>query len=233
MVKQRTASRGGAKRARTAKRPRAAHASGRDLDTERRILDAAHVVFVRRGTAGARMQEIADEAGVNKALLHYYFRNKDRLSAAVFQRVARGLFGRIAQVLTSNADLEEMVRGIVGIYLDQLSETPYAPAYVLSEVNHNPARAEQFVGILQQAGTSPARLLEALQTRIDARVRAGTLRRIAAPQFFVNLVSLCVFPFAARPLLAALFDLDEKAFAAFIAERKAQLPQFFLGALRP
>jgi hypothetical protein len=104
---------------------------------------------------------------------------------------------------------------------------------VLSEVNHHPERAEQFVGILQQAGTSPARLLDALQTQIDARVRARTLRPISAPQFFVNLVSLCVFPFAARPLLSAVLALDESGFAAFIAERKAQLPQFFLGALRP
>src|SRR5688500_1923646 len=79
----------------------------RDVDTERRILDAAHVVFVRRGTAGARMQEIADEARVNKALLHYYFRSKVRLAEAVFQRVARALFARLAQILMSEAQLDD------------------------------------------------------------------------------------------------------------------------------
>lgn len=205
----------------------------RDLDTERRILDAAHVVFVRRGTAGARMQEIADEAKVNKALLHYYFRGKDRLAEAVFQRVARGLFARLAQLLTSEAELDDMVRGIVALYIDQLSQTPYAPAYVISEVNHHPERAAQFLAMLEAAGAHPMRALDALQAKIDARARAGTMRRIPARQFFVNLVSLCVFPFAARPLLCAVLTMDENGFAEFIRQRKVQLPEFFLEALRP
>jgi TetR/AcrR family transcriptional regulator len=205
----------------------------RDLDTERRILDAAHVVFVRRGTAGARMQEIADEARVNKALLHYYFRSKDRLAEAVFHRVARGLFARLAQILTSERDLDELVRAIVALYIDQLSETPYAPAYIISEVSHHPERASQFVAMLRQAGAHPMQALNVLQAKIDARVRAGAMRPIPARQFFVNLVSLCVFPFAARPLLCAVLDLDAEGFADFIRQRRAQLPEFFLEALRP
>src|SRR6476661_8865146 len=91
-----------------------------DDAAEQRILDAAHKVFIRRGTAGARMQEIADEAGVNKALLHYYFRNKGRLADAVFQRVAVGIFSRLGEAAGSDAELEDKVRHIIGIYLDQL-----------------------------------------------------------------------------------------------------------------
>src|SRR3954453_19921587 len=98
-----------------------------DGDAEQRILDAAHKVFIRRGTAGARMQEIADEAGVNKALLHYYFRNKSRLADAIFQRVPGGGFARMPDVALSDAPLEEKVPHIIGAYLDQLSRTPYAP----------------------------------------------------------------------------------------------------------
>src|SRR5215471_10004926 len=109
-----------------------------DAHTEQRILDAAHRVFIKRGTAGARMQEIADEAGVNKALLHYYFRSKDRLSDAVFQRVARGIFGRLSEAAGSELELEDKVRLIVGIYLEQLSKTPYVPGYVISEMNQHP-----------------------------------------------------------------------------------------------
>src|SRR6478672_8925324 len=110
-----------------------------DDAAEQRILDAAHKVFIRRGTAGARMQEIADEAGVNKALLHYYFRNKSRLADAIFQRVAGGIFARVIEVARSDAQLEDKVRLIIGAYLDQLSRTPYAPGYVLGELNHDPA----------------------------------------------------------------------------------------------
>jgi TetR/AcrR family transcriptional regulator len=206
----------------------------RDVNTEQRILNAAHMVFVRRGTAGARMHDIALEAGVNKALLHYYFRSKDRLALAVFQRVAGAVFGRIAQVLTSDAELEDKVRRIIAIYLDQFVETPYAPAYVISEVNQHPERAGQFLELISRAGgTSPSQLIGLLQRQIDARVRAGTIRKIAADQFFTNLVSLCVFPFAAKPLLCAVLQLDDRGFRDYVERRKTALPQFYLDALRP
>src|SRR5687768_18539732 len=81
-----------------------------DTDAEQRILDAAHAVFLRRGTAGARMQEIADEAGVNKALLHYYFRSKDRLAEAVFGRILRGMFPPLVAILGSELEIDEKVR---------------------------------------------------------------------------------------------------------------------------
>ena len=217
-----------------AKTARRRPATPRDLGTEQRILDAAHAVFVRRGTAGARMQEIADEAGVNKALLHYYFRSKDRLSEAVFQRVAAGLFARIAQVLTSDVQLEDKVRALIAAYLDQLTKTPFVPGYVLSELNLHPDRARQFLEMISRAsGASPAGVVGHLQQQIDASVRAGSMRPIDADQFFTNLVSLCVFPFAAKPLLCAVLQLDDAGFADYIERRKTALPRFYLDAMRP
>jgi TetR/AcrR family transcriptional regulator len=206
-----------------------------DGDAEQRILDAAHKVFIRRGTAGARMQEIADEAGVNKALLHYYFRNKSRLADAIFHRVAGAVFARIMDVALSDAELEVKVPHIIGAYLEQLSRTPYAPGYVLGELNQDPERGKQLVQALgrMKDGASPKALLETLQRQIDQRIAAGTIKPITAQQFLTNLVSLCIFPFAARPLLCALMDFDDAGFAAFIDERRRVLPEFFLSALRP
>jgi len=207
----------------------------RDTDTEARILDAAHVVFVRRGTAGARMQEIADEAGVNKALLHYYFRSKSRLAAAVFQRVARGLFLRVSQILGSDAAIDDKVRRVIQLYLEQLTKTPYAPAYVISELNQHPDRAAQFVEAVRQirAQSLSTYVLDTLGKQLKRGVRAGAMRAISTPQFIANLASLCIFPFAARPMLCAILDLDDRGFARFIDERKTVLPEFFLNALRP
>jgi TetR/AcrR family transcriptional regulator len=206
-----------------------------DADTEQRILDAAHRVFIRRGTAGARMQEIADEADVNKALLHYYFRSKSRLADAVFQRVAVGIFSRLGEAAGSDAELEDKVRRIVGIYLDQLSRTPYVPGYVLSELNQHPDRARQLLDAIRPAsdGGKVPDFLTKLGAQIQTRVRAGTMRPIPPRQFIVNLASLCVFPFAARPMICTLLGLDEKGFADFITERKASLADFFLSGLRP
>src|SRR5580765_7120438 len=115
-------------------------AARKDGDTEQRILDAAHAVFVRRGTAGARMQEIAAEAGVNQALLHYYFRSKDRLAQAAFQRAASDLMPAVIQALGSDGDLESKVARVIELELDHLSRAPYLPGYIISEITHHPER---------------------------------------------------------------------------------------------
>src|SRR3954469_421027 len=101
-----------------ARRPPTRKTSARDGNTEARILDAAHVVFVRRGTAGARMQEIAAEAGVNQALLHYYFRSKDRLAKAAFERAATQLLPAVIQLLGSDLDLEAKIARVVTLEID-------------------------------------------------------------------------------------------------------------------
>src|SRR5512138_3136226 len=109
-------------------------------DAESRILDAADAVFVRRGTDGARMQEIADEAGVNKALLHYYYRSKERLSDAVFERVAAVLFSDVLPIMASDLELEEKIDRFVEADLALLCRHPYLPGYVLGELAHHPER---------------------------------------------------------------------------------------------
>jgi AcrR family transcriptional regulator len=207
----------------------------RDRDTEQRILDAAHAVFVRRGTAGARMQEIAEEAGVNKALLHYYFRNKARLGEATFRRVAQGLFARVGAILGSPASLDDKVRQVVAIYIDQLLVTPYAPGYVIAEVSQHPERAKQLLDAVGQmrAQAMGEHFMATLARQLEQAAREGRIRPISIEQFIANLASLCVFPFAARPMLGAVLGLDDRAFERFMRERKATLAEFILNALRP
>lgn len=216
-------------------RKRAPAIPAHDGDTEQRILDAAHAVFVRRGTAGARMQEIAQEAGVNKALVHYYFRNKNRLAEAVFRRVATGLVARAGAIFGADDALDAKVRRIVGLYLDQLARTPYVPGYVIGELTQHPDRARQLLDAVRQfrdEAKAPD-FFAALARQLRAEARAGNIRPISAEQFIVNLVSLCIFPFAARPLIATMLQLDDRGFGRFVQERKRTLPTFFLNALRP
>jgi TetR/AcrR family transcriptional regulator len=207
----------------------------KDGDTERRILDAAHAVFVRRGTAGARMQEIAAEAGVNQALLHYYFRNKEQLARAAFERAAKGFMPAVVQVIASGGELEEKARRIIDLELDHLSRAPYLPGYIIGEVTHHPERAAQLITAV--TGLAPKalgpRVLGTLRRQIRARVKTGVMRPIAPESFIVNLMALCIFPFAVRPMIQAMLAMDDRAFAQFITRRRADLPAFFLGALRP
>ena len=153
----------------------------------------------------------------------------------MFQRVARGLFLRVSEVLGSDAEIEDKVRRVVRLYLEQLSKTPYAPAYVISEINQHPDRAAQLVDAVRhiRAESLNANVLDTLGKQLRQRVRAGAMRAISTPQFVANLASLCIFPFAARPMLCAILDLDDRGFRRFIEERKTALPEFFLNALRP
>src|SRR6185369_14194884 len=206
-----------------------------DGATEQRILDAAHAVFVRRGTAGARMQEIAAEAGVNQALLHYYFRNKEQLARAAFERAAKGFMPAVVQVIASDGELEDKVRRVIDLELDHLSRAPYLPGYIIGEVTHHPESAAQLIGAV--TGLTPQelgpRVLGTLRRQIDARVRSGAMRPIAPESFIVNLMALCIFPFAVRPMIQAMLGMGDRAFGQFITRRHDDLPAFFLGALRP
>lgn len=206
-----------------------------DGETEQRILDAAKAVFVRRGTSGARMQEIAEEAGVNQALLHYYFRSKEKLSEAVFRETAGKMFPALIQVAGSDMPVVEKIDRIVDTYLTAMSETPFLPGYIISELHHHPERIPQLLGQITggDLGTFTRPAFEKLDKQLSAEARAGRMRRINVTQFFVNLLSLCVFPFAARPMIYAAFGFDDHDFSKFIEQRRKELPVYIKSALRP
>lgn len=190
---------------------------------------------MQRGTAGARMQEIAAAAGVNSALLHYYFRSKARLSEAVFRRAASQLLPAVIRILASDIDLTAKVHAVIDLELTHLSQAPYLPGYLISELTHDPDRARHLVTEL--TGLVPEevgrRVLGSLRAQIDAAVRARRMSPLEPEQFVVNLLSLCIFPFAARPMLMALLGADQPGFERFIEHRRADLPSFILRAMRP
>jgi AcrR family transcriptional regulator len=199
-----------------------------DVETRDRILAAAHRVFVRKGTAKARTQEVADEAGVNKALLHYYFGTKEALAQEVFVDAQRQLFPRIFEILGDPArSVERKVRDLIDFEIGFLSERPYLPGYVAAELHTNPERiAERFAN----AGPLPLALF---QGQLDAAHADGRMRAMDAPQFVVTLLASIVFPFVMRPVLEKLILPRHASFKAFLADRRLTLADFFLAGLRP
>jgi AcrR family transcriptional regulator len=208
---------------------------GSDRDAEEAILEAAHEVFVRRGTAGARMREIADAAGVNQALLHYYFRSKEGLARAVFGRAARRLMPAVLEAVGSDLPLEDKVERVIATEMQVLGKHPYLPGYILCELAHHPERVEQLVeAALGVEGVSVGRAaLSVLGGQLREAREAGTIAPIDPEQFGVNLLALAIFPFAARPLLETMLGLDEEGYEAFLDARRRELAGFFLRGLRP
>jgi TetR/AcrR family transcriptional regulator len=199
-----------------------------DLETRERILDAAHTVFLRKGTAGSRTQEIADEAGVNKALVHYYFGTKAALADAIFERSLGALTPLIFGILADeNRSIEQKVRDIVKAQIDFHSAHPYVAGYMISEMHAEPQR---MVALMAKTGGPP---LDVIRRQLKEAARAGTMRPLSPEQFVVNMMGLLIFPFALRPGLMALLKLDSSRWAAFMEERRRLLPDLILAGLRP
>lgn len=201
-----------------------------DTSTEDRILEAARTVFVRHGTHAANLKEIAQEADVNQALLHYYFSDKKTLADTVFEEVASEFFPEIQAAFAADHPLEEKVETIVQKYFEFIGENPYLPAYIVGELNQNPAEMKQRI---RSMGLAPFEDLDALDEQLQEKAEEDALREISAEQFVVNLLSLCIFPFIAQPLIETMFGMDDDLFEQFIEERKDEIPRFVLGALRP
>jgi TetR/AcrR family transcriptional regulator len=202
--------------------------AGDDRETRERILDAAHAVFLRKGTANSRTQEIADEAGVNKALVHYYFGTKAALADAIFERALGTIAPRIFGILADpSRSIEEKVPAIVREQIDFHSARPYFAGYLLSEMHAEPERVARLFG--RQGGVP----LDVLRRQLREGARAGTIRPISAEQFVVSLMGLLIFPFAIRPALGPLLSLDANRWPAFLEERRRLLPDLFLAGLTP
>ncbi len=196
----------------------------KELSTEELILEAARTIFIKKGFEGSRMQEIADLAGINKALLHYYFRSKDKLFEAVFEKIAINLFPAMKQIIEADLYLVEKLVFFIQMYTKMLSENPFIPAFVLNTINTSP---ERFTKHLSQTGFNPM----ALQNQIDKEAALQKIRPIKVEHLMVNLISMCVFPYVAKPIIKHLFQFDDKAFAGYLEERKTEIVDFVINSI--
>lgn len=198
-----------------------------ESDTQNRILQSAESVFYQRGYEGARMQEIADGAGINKALLHYYFRSKDRLFNAVFSAAVGRLVPPVFATLASDEPLQEKVRAFVDSYFDTVQKYPFLPGFVVHEMHRNPGR---FIDII---GTKNLLALERLQRELDEGAARGEFRRMDAVQFLLNMLSLSAFPFVAARAMQAITGRTDAEYRRALDERRALVPVWIAELLKP
>lgn len=193
--------------------------------TENQILIAAREVFIVKGFDGTRMQEIADHAGINKALLHYYFRSKEKLFEAVFSEVAANLFPAMKQLLEAELGIKEKLTFFVKIYLKALQENPFIPSFVINTLNSNP---ESFLKYIKKAGIKP--LL--LQKQIEDEASRGIIRLVKAEHLVVNIIALCIFPFVARPIVQNIFEMNNEEYQDYLSARETEIIDFVLKSIQ-
>jgi AcrR family transcriptional regulator len=194
-------------------------------DTERRIMEAAARVFMKKGRLGASMQDIADEAGINRTLLHYYFRNKEKLFDTIFERIMSKVFPDMVHALASDLPFLEKISYFTDAYARLMDENPYLPVFVFQEITLNPDRlAKRF----ENLGIRPDQTITDLQREMD---KLG-LGNVDPRHLFASMMGMVIFPYIGRPLFQLIaFRNDEEAYDKFLEERKNHIPFFMQLAL--
>ncbi|PIF02329.1 MAG: TetR family transcriptional regulator [Draconibacterium sp.] len=193
--------------------------------TEEKILIAAQNVFTRKGMDGARMQSIADEAGINKALLHYYFRTKEKLFNAIFTKVFKRIYPNLMAMVNTEAPIETKIEKFVDTYINMLQDNPYLPSFLLKEMNRN---ANFIANIIHEHGVKLNEVFSMLTKEMDE----GNIRKMDPREILINLLSLCIFPIATKPLITTMFfENDKVAYKQFIEDRKKTVTEFIINSI--
>ncbi len=198
-----------------------------DKNTEQKILDAAEKEFIINGMTGTRMHEIASRAGINKALLHYYFRSKEKLFMAVFNVAVTNFVPKIYSILIDdNISLFDKIRIFIDKYTAILMQNPFLPMFILQEINRNPGK---LVGIIKSTGINPDRFIQ----HIEKEIKSGAIRSIDPRELIVNMLSLCIFPVGAKPMLQPiLFNNDKESYERFLKERAETTSEFIINSIK-
>lgn len=200
--------------------------SEQEKSTETIILEAAKIVFIEKGFDGARMQYIADKAGINKALVHYYFRSKAKLFDAIFEEAFTKFLPNISLVMMSDEPFEKKIRSFVSHYIDTLTNNPHLPAFVMHELHRKP---ERIIGIFLNSGIDIEKVGQMLKSEIDS----GKFTPISFQHLIVNMIGMCVFPYIGRPIIEGfIFNGNAKAFDLFLEERKTAVADFIINSIK-
>jgi TetR/AcrR family transcriptional regulator len=198
-----------------------------DTSTEEKILSAAREIFFQKGFSGARMQDIADEAGINKALLHYYFRSKEKLFETIFREAFEKLVPRIIEVFSSELPFFDKIRAFCEAYVTMAMENPFIPIFILNEMHRNPEGFQKTFGDIPKK--VPHTLLKSV---IKKATDDGLIREIDPPQLIMNMLSLCMFPTISRPMFQLVMNMSDAQFKKMSELRKTEVADFIIQAIK-
>ena len=196
------------------------------ISTEERIKAAARKVFHQKGFAGTRTRDIAEEAGINHAMLNYYFRSKEKLFEMVMMETMAQFFKGVNLMLNDEStSLDEKIDLIVSNYVDLLLKEPELPTFILNEVRPNP---QAFV---EQNPIKEALTHSVLTRQYAEAVARGEITEPNLMQAILNVIGLVIFPFIAKPILTSIVNIPEEQYKALMLQRKTLIPQWIKAML--
>ena len=190
------------------------------------IWDAARKIFLSKGLSGARMQDIADEAGINRALLHYYYRTKEKLFEQIFEKELFGFIQNLESIFTSGFPFFEKIEQLVEQEIESFTLCPELPLFLLNELSRQSSCSRSKTNCMHD--NSVHQLFRQL---VKEEIESGRIKEVDPDQLFIHLVSLTVYPFMAKPMIQAMLQLDDAAYHVFIQKRKNEICRFVFDSL--
>ena len=198
-----------------------------ELTTEQKILEAAKKVFLLRGLDGARTQDIANEAGINKAMLHYYFGDKERLFEQVFDGIAEKIVPDLTAIVEQDVPIVVIIDRIIFRYIDFVAENPQVPLFMISELTKDPERIKNVLNHTQNFSK-----MQGFGVKLMQEMQAGTIKKINPLHLIINILGMCIFPFLAQPMIQTVMKISDEDYALFLSQRKEQVSLFVHAALK-
>ncbi len=197
-----------------------------EKETEEKIFEAARLIFQERGFEGARMQEIADKANINKSMLHYYYRSKDNLFFEVFKAGIKKIIPQLLAILNKEIDLKTKIKEIVEFYYFTFDKDPQLPSFIIYEMNQNEKRFKEFVS------TQGVSLPQSYIDQVNVAIKEKTIKDIAPHQLLMNIISLCLMPIVAKNMVQMIFNLDDAKYHEFLEDRRQISLDFILDGIQ-
>ena len=198
-----------------------------DQKTQELILEAARKVFIRDGFDGARMQDIANVAGINKALLHYYYKNKESLFNLVFEDAFAAFVPQIHAIFSGNGDAVEKLCKYVEAHIDLLLQKPDLPTFVIHEIHRDPDRF--FNNLISKMPGPPP--FASFMGQLMQEMSEGKIREMDPRFVWMNVMAMTVFPFVAAPLMSRMLLTDPDTYHTLLRDRVTSVQLFIKSSL--
>jgi TetR/AcrR family transcriptional regulator len=185
-----------------------------EAQTEKLIKEKAKILFFQKGFLTATTQEIADEAGVNRALIHYYFRSREQLLDILLEETLQEKKGRIRSILTSELPFREKIARFIHAVMDYGLTYPYLDNFIISETARHPDKIKAF------CSKDRVKSSDLIQEHLEEEIAAGNISPISPEHFMVNLAALCHYPILAKAVIQTIHGMTDAAYRKFLLERK-------------
>jgi len=193
----------------------------KDINTENKILCAARKIFIKKGREGARMQEIADEAGVNKAMVHYYFRNKETIYLTICEKLLTELFDSLRLSVKPKDSFKSFLMNFIEAHSTFLNKNSDVLAFTFWEIRKDDDIIKK---VFKQKYDVKGSLLNILIDQLKTAEKKGEVRKNIDPlNLLLNLLSLNIFVYLTQPLAISLLDLNKDVFSKIIENRKEEV----------